>query len=63
MIYLIVTILAVSFGPHLLTNFCLRVLIDDLASKKIETGVADGAESDLGNDGLSEKFGKRSVMR
>lgn len=37
------------------------MLTDDSGSDKTEPGTADGTESNLGTDGLSEKFGKSSV--
>lgn len=36
------------------------MLTDDLGSDKTGAGAAEGAQSDLGSDGLSEKFGKSS---
>lgn len=37
------------------------MLTDDSGSDKSGPGAADAAESDLGSDGLSEKFGKSSA--
>lgn len=40
------------------SNCCPAVSTDDSGSDKTGPGAADGAESELGTDGLSEKLGK-----
>ena len=37
------------------------MLTDDSGSDKTQPGETDGAESELGADGLSDKFGKSSA--
>lgn len=37
---------------------CPVVLTDDSGSDKTGPGAAEGTEPELGNDGLSDKFGK-----